>query len=64
MVQLAVWVAAQFNKLNRLCSEQATVAIPLVWVEGHDWGVYAAFQKASGELLSVPSDFNSIKLNI
>lgn len=54
MVQLAIWVAAQFNKLNSLCDELAMVAIPLVWVEGHDWRVYIAFQKATGELVSLP----------
>ena len=56
MVQLAIWVAAQFNKLNSLCEEVATVAIPLVWVEGHDWRVFIAFQKESGELVSLASD--------
>lgn len=53
MVQLAIWVAAQFKKLNILSGEVVTIPIPLVWVEGHEWRVYVAFQKANGELVSI-----------
>jgi hypothetical protein len=45
MVQLTIWVAAHFNKLNSLCGKVAIVAIPLVLVEGHDWKVFIAVPK-------------------
>jgi hypothetical protein len=40
MVQLAIWAAAQFNKLNALSDEIVTIPIPLMWMEGPEEGIY------------------------
>jgi hypothetical protein len=54
MVQLAVWVTAQFKKLNALTGGRGAVqeiCIPLISVEGHDWRIYIAYQTADGEVV-------------
>jgi hypothetical protein len=54
MVQLSVWVTAQFKKLNALTDCRGAVreiCIPLVSAEGHDWRVYIAYQTADGEVV-------------
>jgi len=45
MVQLAVWAAAQMEKLNALSGTLAPIGIPLVSVEGHDWRLYNTYQE-------------------
>lgn len=45
MVQLAVWAAAQMEKLNGLSGKVVPIGIPLVSVEGHDWRLYSTYQK-------------------
>jgi hypothetical protein len=51
MVQLAVWAAAQLEKLNTLTGELAPIGIPLVSVEGHDWRFYDTYQIEDGGML-------------
>jgi hypothetical protein len=51
MVQLAVWAAAQMEKLNTLSGKLAPIGIPLVSVEGHDWRLYSTYQKEDGEMV-------------
>jgi hypothetical protein len=51
MVQLAVWAAAQLEKLNALNGTLAPIGIPLVSVEGHDWRLYHAYQKDEGGIV-------------
>jgi hypothetical protein len=45
MVQLAVWTAAQLEKLNSLSGELVEIGIPLLYVEGHDWRGYIVYQE-------------------
>ena len=52
MVQLAVWAAAQMEKLNALSGKLVPIGIPLVSVEGHDWRLYNTYQKGDGEVVS------------
>jgi len=52
MVQLSIWVAAQFNKLNALSGKRVSIGIPLVSVEGHDWRIYIAYQKENDDIVS------------
>jgi len=51
-VQLSIWVAAQFNKLNALSGKRVSIGIPLVSVEGHDWRIYIAYQKENDDIVS------------
>ncbi|KAF4627925.1 hypothetical protein G7Y89_g10226 [Cudoniella acicularis] len=51
MVQLAVWAAAQLEKLNALSGALAPIGIPLVSVEGHDWRLYNTYQKEDSEVV-------------
>jgi hypothetical protein len=54
MVQLSVWVAAQFKKLNALTDGREAVQriyIPLISVEGHDWRLSIAYQTADGDVV-------------
>jgi hypothetical protein len=51
MVQLAVWAAAQFEKLNTLTGKLVPIGIPLVSVEGHDWRLYHIYQIEDGDTL-------------
>jgi hypothetical protein len=50
MIQLAVWSAAQFEKLNELSGTLAPIGIPLVSVEGHDWRLNITYQSDDGEV--------------
>lgn len=52
MVQLSIWVAAQFNKLYALRGRYADIGIPLLSVEGHDWKVHVAYQMNDGSIVS------------
>ncbi|MCJ1405152.1 hypothetical protein MMC11_008378 [Xylographa trunciseda] len=51
MVQLAVWAAAQLEKLNALSGTLAPIGIPLVSVEGHNWRLYNTYQKEDSEVV-------------
>jgi hypothetical protein len=51
MVQLAVWAAAQLEKLNALSGTLAPIGIPLVSVEGHDWRLYKTYQKEDSNVV-------------
>ncbi|KAE8444333.1 hypothetical protein EG329_000643 [Mollisiaceae sp. DMI_Dod_QoI] len=51
MVQLAVWAAAQLEKLNALSGTLAPIGIPLVSVEGHDWRLYNTYQKEDSKVV-------------
>ena len=51
MVQLAVWAAAQLQKLNALSGTLAPIGIPLVSVEGHDWRLYNIYQKEDSKVV-------------
>lgn len=53
MVQLAIWVAAQFNRLAKLGGGGALHMMPLIWVEGHDWRIYIAFRTEEREVVSI-----------
>jgi hypothetical protein len=54
MVQLSIWVAAQFNKLQALRGKLTDIGIPLLSVEGHDWKVHMAYQQDDGSIVCVP----------
>jgi hypothetical protein len=61
MVQLSVWVAAQFKKLQALSSsveKRLGVGIPLLSVEGHDWKVHVAYQQNDGSIVCVASSLD------
>jgi hypothetical protein len=62
MVQLSIWVAAQFNKLNTLSGRRVSIGIPLVSVEGHDWRIYIAYQKENGDIVSTLNSASGIYL--
>lgn len=51
MVQLAVWAAAQMEKLNALSGKLATIGIPLIYIERHDWRLYNIYQEKDGEIV-------------
>lgn len=53
LVQLAVWVAAQFNRLSRLGGGVTLQMMPLVWVEDHDWRIYFAYRTEKKEIVSI-----------
>jgi hypothetical protein len=54
MVQLSIWVAAQFNKLQVLRGKLTDIGIPLLSVEGHDWKVHIAYQQDDRSIVCVP----------
>jgi len=51
MVQLAIWAAAQLEKLNALSGTLTPIGIPLVSVEGHDWRLYNTYQKEDSKVV-------------
>ena len=52
MVQLAVWAAAQMEKLNMLSGKFVPIGLPLVSVEGHDWRFYNIYQTEDSDMVS------------
>jgi hypothetical protein len=54
MVQLSIWVAAQFNKLQALRGKLTDIGIPLISVEGHQWTIYIAHQQNDRSIVCVP----------
>ena len=54
MVQLSIWVAAQFKKLEMLRGAKSVdIGLPLVSIEGHDWKAHMAYQVEDGSIVSV-----------
>ena len=54
MVQLSIWVAAHFKKLEMLREAKSTdISLPLISIDGHDWRLHMACQGADGSIVSV-----------
>lgn len=68
MVQLSIWVAAQFKKLEVLRGAKSVdIGLPLISIEGHDWKGHMAYQVEDGSIVSVdllsssPTNYNANK---